>query len=70
MDSKKEDDDLCKYLIQATPLHPRVLHEIMRLSETGARLHIISKFGNSRTISQLTSMKLASNFCKKIRLRS
>lgn len=64
--SEQEDLKLCDYLLDSRPCYPRVLHEIMRLTVTGTRLCIISKFSNTRTIFHITNMKIASKFIKDI----
>ncbi|KAK9736356.1 Mononegavirales mRNA-capping region V [Popillia japonica] len=44
-----EDRELMNYLIKATPVFPRFLHEVYRVTEAGTRMSFIAKFCNSRT---------------------
>jgi hypothetical protein len=51
--SKRQDEAFFNYLISSELCHPQVLHEIFRISITGAKLTFISKFSNTRTTQVL-----------------
>ncbi|QMP82242.1 RNA-dependent RNA polymerase [Blattodean arli-related virus OKIAV102] len=53
----EEDAQLYSYLIQSNPVNPRVLHEIFRNSETGARLAFLTKFHNMKTLQGMFAQK-------------
>uniref|UniRef100_A0AB38ZJM8 RNA-directed RNA polymerase L n=1 Tax=Crocidura lasiura lispivirus 2 TaxID=3139472 RepID=A0AB38ZJM8_9MONO len=62
-----EDEELITYLMGTEPFYPRILHEIMRVTPTGTRLGIISKFSNTRTIFQVTNFNAATHFFDQIK---
>ncbi|QQM16270.1 putative replicase [Jimsystermes virus] len=58
--SKKNDEDLFKYLLSTDPCHPRVAHEIFRNTVTGTKLSFLSKFSNTRTTQSIFGEQQAS----------
>ncbi|UHK03318.1 MAG: RNA-dependent RNA polymerase [Hangzhou acrida cinerea lispivirus 1] len=53
--AKELDKDLYMFLVNLTPCHPRIIHEIFRNTVTGAKLMYIAKHMNTRTTRMLLS---------------
>ncbi|QWT43291.1 putative large polymerase protein [Anisopteromalus calandrae negative-strand RNA virus 2] len=55
-DTARRDKDLFEYLVGTSPLHPRFIHEIYRLTPTSTRLTFLAKFSNTKTARQMFSL--------------